>query len=485
MRAALASAGLAALLALGGASACGPDAPQRRHVLLLTIDTLRPDYLSHRGYDLASSPFLDALCARGLVFTDAVAPIARTTQALASLFTGVPPQAHGVRRLFDTLPAGLPTLAEIARARGYATVAVVSNLILQRERGLDRGFDVYDVAPAQRAAQATTDAALARLLAIDPDEAVFLWVHYIDPHVPYYPPADLARAFDPGYQGPYALHFGEAPDGVGGRAYPADLGKPRAIFRNPLSERVNAHVRRLYAAEIRATDAAVERLVGGLERRFGRDWTIVFTADHGESLGEGGYYWEHGDFVSAAELRVPLALVLPADDPLHRVGRVDGWVSLLDLFPTLVELLGAAPPHPPGLGDGRSLVPALAGRALEPRPVFAESDTSFFPAEVRGRRFDFNLSGRLRAVLDGRFKLVWTPGGEPAWTLYDVTADPGETRDLYSAGHPEARRLAALLDAWLRRAPEAPNLSDTGDLGRPGGPDADGAQRLRALGYLE
>jgi arylsulfatase A-like enzyme len=482
MRAARAAAGCAALLALTGAPGCGTDAAQRRHVLLLTVDTLRPDYLSHHGYDRPSSPFLDALCARGLVFGDALAPIARTTQALASLFTGVHPQTHGVRRLFDTLPEGLPTLAELARARGYTTVAVVSNLILQPKRGLDRGFDVYDVAPGQRAAQATTDAALARLGAIGPDEPLFLWVHYVDPHVPYYPPEQLARAFDPGYQGPYELHFGEEPDGVGNRAYPADLGKPRAIFRNPLPERVNAHVRRLYAAEIRATDAAIERLVGGLELRFGDDWTIVFTADHGESLGEGDYYWEHGDFVSAAELRVPLALVLPGDDPLYRVGRVDGWVSLLDLFPTLVELMGADAPAAAGLGDGRSLVPALAGRALEPRPVFAESDTSFFPAEVRGRRFDFSLAGRLRAVVDGRFKLVWTPGREPAHALYDLAADPGETRDLYSPGHPEAQRLAALLDAWLERAPAAPAA---GAAERSAAPDADDARRLRALGYLE
>lgn len=481
MRVARAAAGIAGLLWLVATVACGPGDVPRRHVLLLTVDTLRPDYLSFHGYDRPSTPLLDELLARGLVFDDAVTPIPRTTPALASLFTGVHPRTHGLRRLFDSLPAGLPTLAQLARARGYTTLAVVSNVILQPKRGLDRGFEVYDVAPGQRTARDTTAAALARAAGVDRPRPLFLWVHYVDPHVPYYPPAPLARAFDPDYRGPYALHFGAAPDGVGNRAYPADLGKPRAIFRNPLPERVNAHVRRLYAAEIRATDAAIEELLAGLEARFGDDWTIVFTADHGESLGEGGYYWEHGDFVSNAELRVPLALVLPPDDPLHREGRVDGRGSLVDLFPTLLELMGGTPPAARELGAGRSLVPALAGRRLAARTAFAESGTSYFPDEMRGRRVDFRPAGRLRAVLDGRFKLVWTPGREPAYALYDVAADAGETRDVYRPDDPEARRLVGLLQAWLREAPGAL----AGGLQAGAGPDAEDTRRLRALGYLE
>jgi arylsulfatase A-like enzyme len=456
---------------------CGPEGRKsagtaaRSHVLFLSVDTLRADTLSFDGYDRPTTPFVDSLLARGLYFERALAPIARTTASLASALSGLYPQRHGVRRLWDHLPDRVVWLPALARDAGYRTLAIISNHILTRERGLDRGFEVYDFGDDARDAAATTAAALSALREIDPAERTFLWVHFIDPHVPYYPAPETARAFDPEYDGPYLLHFGQAPGAIGRRAYPAELGKEAAVFGNELSARVNEHVQRLYAADVRATDDGIRELLEAIEPPLER-WTVVFAADHGEDLGEHDYYYNHGDYVWNPGLHVPLAVVMPEGDPLARAGRVGDWVSLVDVMPTLAELLGVEVPA--GL-DGRSLLPYLRDVAPAARPVFAESGQSFHPAFVRGR-VDFSLAGRLRTVIDGRWKLIWTPRQTPRreFALYDLEADPAEQRNLYAPDHPEAARLRGLLKGWLRGGAVQARTPSEADL-----------RALRALGYIE
>ena len=462
---------LLALALLAGAS-CGDGARTRDQVLLLTIDTLRPDYLGRSGYDRETTPALDGLLADGLYFERAITPIPRTTQALASMLTGSYPQTTGVRRLFDALDPDVTSVGELAQRAGYRTVAVLSNPWLVPERGLDRGFEVYDVSERGRSAEATTRAALGRVEALPPDAPLLLWVHYVDPHVPYRPPLRLARDFDPDYRGLYRDGFGEK-GGVGDLAYPRDLGKPRAVYRNDLPAEVNEHVRRLYAAEIRATDDAVGDLLRGLESRFGDVWTVVFGADHGESLGEHDFFYDHGDYVYDASLRIPLALRLPPGDPLRRTGVVRDRVSLIDVAPTLVELL-ALPASPDGF-EGRSLVPLLEGRELAPRILFAESGRSFYPDYVR-RRVGFDVAGRFRAALRDDWKLIWTPGqvAEPEYELYDLARDPGETRDRYRPGDPVADELARAVRSFA-----------AGDRAADREPTPEDRRRLRELGYLE
>jgi len=452
-----------------------PEIPEtRRRVLLLTVDTLRADHVSSERHALPTTPFLDGLLAEGQVFARAATPVPRTTPALASLLTGAYPHTTRVRTLSDPLAEEVVSVAELFRARGYRTLAVVSNHVLRPQRGLTRGFEVYDYAGDARDAEATTRAALAHLAEVEADEPVFLWVHYIDPHVPYAPPPDLARAFDPGYEGRYALRFGGEPGATGPRAFPADLSKREAIYRNPLPEPVNEHIRRLYAADVRRTDDAIAVLFEGI--RAGRGpWSTIFTADHGESLGEHQYWWEHGDYVWNPTVHVPLAFVLPEDDPLHGAAHHAPWVSLVDVMPTLVDLYDLPLPYDLSYEvEGRSLAPALAGAPLSPRPVFAESGRSHYPDEVRGRvRFD--VAGRFRAVLMDDWKLVWTPEApEREWQLFDLARDPGETRDRWRPEHPEGRALRAHLKGWLQGMDQVPVTPDARDL-----------ELLRSLGYVE
>jgi arylsulfatase len=465
---------------LFAALACERTAPpigRPERVLLVTVDTLREDHVGDAGrYPEPTMPFVDALLARGTRFTRAVTPIPRTTQALASLLTGQYPYRTGVRVLVDRLHAEAETVAQMAQRRGYRTVAIVSNHLLTRRRGLDRGFDVYDSAGDNRGADTTTDAALASVREIAPETPLFLWVHYIDPHVPYHPPKALAENFDPDYSGRYKHHFGASPGAIGNRAYPRDLPKRFAVFANPLPDAVNEHIRTLYAADIRFTDDEIARLVRGLEQRFGPDWLIIVTADHGESLGEHDFYYDHGDYVYEASIRVPLGIVLPGED--REAGRiVEAPVSLVDVTPTVVELLELlSPDEAAERFEGRSLVPYLRGQTLPERPVFAECGRSFFPGMIKGRvRFD--VRGRFRAVVEGDWKLIWTPGqaGRGAYQLYDVASDPDETRD-QSGRHPErVRDLRRMLDDWM----VAQEQWATGPI-----PDEE-KDALRALGYID
>jgi arylsulfatase A-like enzyme len=457
-------------------AACA-EPPRQSHLLLISVDTLRADHVPWTGDGPAPMPTVESLLERGARFTHAVTPCPRTTQALASLLTGMYPHTTGVRSLLDALSPDAVPLADIARDHGYRTIAVVSNHILTRERQLDRGFDTYDFAGDVRDARQTTDAAIGHLDRIRGEGPIFLWVHYIDPHVPYYPPERLARMFDPDYQGRYALHFGDVKGGTGNRAYPEDLPKREAVFRNPLPDRVNRHIGQLYAADVRFTDEAIDALLSWVHDHLGDDWLIVFTSDHGESLGEHDYYYDHGDYVYDATLRVPLAIVPPAGRPGHGRREVSDLVSLVDVTPTIVDLLDWDLPGDLARSfEGRSLAPLLQGESDGAPPLFAESGRSYFPKMV-GRRVQFDVAGRFRAVIQGRWKLIWTPGQvEPLeYELYDLSNDPGEIDDLYDASHPEVPRLVSLLRDWMAGDPGAPTERLTREQ----------EEILRSLGYVD
>lgn len=458
------------------ANGCGRGGtpPTRKHVLVLTIDTLRHDYMSSTGYGLPTTPYLDSLLSGGIVFDNAITPIPRTTQALASMLTGAYPHTHGVRTLFDSVSDDVTTVTELAHEAGYKTIAVVSNHILTRERGLDRGFDVYDFGTDARDAQATTRAAITQLQTASRDDKLFVWVHYIDPHVPYFPPREIVHDFAPDYDGRYKWNFGEKKGGIGNHAYPKDLPKSQAVFENPLPDDVNAHIRKLYAADIRFSDDAVAGLIKWMRSELGEDWVIVFASDHGESLGEHDYFYDHGDYVYNATLRVPLGIVLPETDPLFRKGRVANWVSLADVMPTLAELMGLNTKKIDGQLESRSLVPCLRGESLSPQPVFSECGKAFFPKFVN-RRTDFAVPGRFRAVIDGDWKLIWTPGQSDrlSFELYNLATDPGETKNIHNPEHPEARRLTGLLSQWLKNTPHKNSTPSDEDM-----------ERLKSLGYI-
>ena len=443
-------AGAALLVCL---AACSPR-PEHEppSVLLVTIDTLRADHLGSYGYARDTSPRLDALAAEGLAFADVSSPRAKTTPAVVSMLTGLYPHDHGVRDLAAPLPADGPRLLQEALgAAGWTTAAVIGNWVLTDERsGLARGFDLWveelpDVrgvpphAAPQRTAASLSDAAIELLERPELAGRFFLWLHYMDPHGAYEAPEQ------------HRVFRAAAPDWIPreDELPPSRLHAYRLADYNVPAEAVEdgrvdaARVRDLYDAEIRYVDAELGRVLDHL-RAGGRldDTLVLVTADHGESLGEHRYWFEHGSYAYQATCRVPLIVRWPR----AREGLLRGWVSapvsLADVAPTVLELAGLPPLPSPSS-------PAHAGRSLlelcDPTRA-ARREPVVFLEKVE--RAELDRAVQIKAARVGRWKLVRryahvTRGGARELAvlsdeLYDLEEDPLEARDLSATPPPEA-----------------------------------------------
>ncbi len=435
--------GLAARDALSpGPAAPAPlvAAPSGPTVLLLTVDTLRAD---------AAGPTFAAVAARGLS-GPAWTPAPWTLPALASLHTGLTPYAHGA--VIRAPVAGktriggfdAPTLAEAFRAAGWRTAAFVENPQVTRARGFARGFDVWDspddrdpprsllldplgvgidgdpLVHRGRDPEARVDRALSWLGA--DDRPAFLWVHLLGPHLPYHH-ADTS----PGTALGDALGAGNA------TRLNLDLLR-RGSLR--LSPALRTELRSAYLHEAALADAALARLVSAAPGAI-----VVYTADHGEALGEHGA-WEHGHTLGEEVVRIPLAIAGPGVSP----SPFSGPASLLDVAPTLLRLAGL----PLSDHDGVDLAAVPADRDV------LLADTLY--AEER------------EGVVRGSWKLVRTLAGDEV-TLYDLATDPAETTDLAAANPDIVNQLTPLLDAERARLGDTP----VGVVG----------EKLRALGYTE
>ena len=270
---------------------CGGGDPEPIPVILIVFDALRPDHTGLDGYRRNTTPTLNRLARDGVVFDQASAQAAFTLPSMATLFTGLHPYHHGVRRHLDhqgradRLAPERTTLAETLNARGYATAAVVSNSLFQLDTGFDQGFDHFN-AGRRRDAGPTTDAALAWLKARPKDRPFFLWIHYIDPHWPYDAPNEYARPFSHDDRGEYAAAL---------RAFERGRLSPgRLYFENPFSPDGVQRAVAEYDNEIAYADRELSRLIRYLKKEgLYEKALIVAVSDHGESLGEHGLHFAH------------------------------------------------------------------------------------------------------------------------------------------------------------------------------------------------
>lgn len=427
--------GLALLCVSAACSAPPPD------VVLISIDTLRADRLGAYGWEEAHTPVIDELAERGTVFTRAYTPLPRTTPGLASLLTGLEPHRHGSREVGQPMRFDVPTLAEVLADHGWATVGVSASVVAGPGQGLDRGFQRFVRAgelPSTDAGNATARA-LAEVQALEGPEPLFLWLHTIDPHLPYKPPAP----------------WGNGPRGDGCREVMA-FGRQRGWGAGHLySDREGRAARALdscsflYDAEIAYGDDKVGVLLRGLELvRPERPRWVILTSDHGENLGEDGLYYQHGPSLHDASLRVPLIFAGPGVPPGRRVADL---VTLQDVVPTLLRRLGIKPPEAPeasfdGVDVGRLLGwgPFSRFRRSPRWEVFAESGSALMEHNFRYLR-----SGRVggfHCLNVRRWSLCERPGETPR--LFDHEADPDLTVDL-STREPETyEALKALGEVW-------------------------------------
>lgn len=386
-------------------------APAARSVVLITIDTLRADRVGAYGLATARTPVLDALAREGARFARAYATAPITLPSHASLLTGRYPPGHGAHHNGVAMRE-VPTLASTLDTAGFATGAFVSAFPLDRRFGLARGFDVYDDglgrdAVGQLRNERPGDETVTRAIAwLDAQRAerTFLWVHLFEPHAPY---------GAPGATGP-------------------------ALAR--------------YDDDVASADALTGRLLASLGDRAASTLVIV-AADHGEAFGEHGEIG-HSLFVYDTTLRVPLIVRGPRV-PAGRI--VDAPVSLVDVAPTLLALLG----QPAMDTDGVSLVEAIEGKPVSEREIYAESLAPLF---------DFGWSP-LRTVRAGTWKYIDAPTAE----LFDLATDASEQRNIADTDQPRAATLRARVEAMAGPEPS------TGQ-GTPIDREARG--RLEALGYV-
>jgi arylsulfatase A-like enzyme len=344
---------------------CRNAAEPPRHLLLITVDTLRADRLEAYGGSSGLTPHLDALARRSEVFLRAYAPSSFTLPSIGALMTGRHPQELGIWKNESGVPESAVTLASELRRRGWRTAAVVSNFVLRKRSGIAAGFDLFDDALPQREAvrkwperiaAATTAAALDVLegCTAGADARCFLWVHYQDPHGPYAPPGDRRQRF--------LAAARAAPDGR--RLLPVAEegvllgGIPPYQFLD--GRRDVGFYRAGYDAEVQYVDEQVGRLLDAFEERGLLDRTaVVFAADHGESLGEGDYWFAHGEFLTDSLVRVPLLIRDPRRPPRQR----DDVAALVDLHPTLLALVAGALPEADRPGRDLLAKGAEAGRS--------------------------------------------------------------------------------------------------------------------------
>lgn len=428
----------AVLLAAAGWLFRGRDGGERTNLLLITLDTTRADHLGAYGYDRARTPALDSLAGRGTVFTRFFTNVPLTLPAHATILTGLLPPEHGLRvNGAGRLPGEIPTLAEFFSGRGYRTGAFAAAFVLDRKFGLDRGFEVYDDYDVPRSDEIYDDSAMYRYrrgdrvadaalawLEENDDRPFFCWVHFFDPHRPYYFPA---------------------PPGEG--------------------------VKGAYDREIAFMDSQIRRLLDFLRERGSEGNTVVIAvADHGEGLGDHGEE-EHGLLLYNPVMRVPMIVAGPG--VRDRPREIDTLFSIADIFPTVLDLFGGKLPEEI---SGRSFGPALAGKTMEDGEVYLETE---FPFTEYGW-------SPLAGLVAGEWKYVRAPR-EELYNLSDDPGETVNLFDARSARAKKlGDRLAEIENSLAHRettpaelgAKERAILESLGYLGG-GGAAAAGRDELR------
>ncbi len=441
------------LVAALGLSCAKRDESSPRNVIFILVDTLRADHLGVYGYGRATSPATDALAREAVLFTGARSQASCTFPSANSMLTSRYPSAFlGQPKESELgIPASIPSLAEILRDRGWRTAAVSASPVVRASPsrynptgGFGRGFEVFHEDCSMKAAGCVNRAALPLLAAAD-ERPLFLYLHYYDPHGPYDPPKAHARRFlvpDPESQ-PEKLFIrrGDAnpigeflySGGPDPRVTPADV----------------QHLVDLYDEEIAYFDGQLAELVKALrEGGWLENSIVVFASDHGEDFLEHGHI-KHCRTLYDASVKTPLFFRIPGVEPR----AVAPPVQNLDIVPTLLDYLGV---DTAGLAfEGGTLRPLIEG-SPQPDP------------------HQYGMQGTLRSAADGRHKLIHDLG-RGTFALYDLRADPGETRDTLRADRRTFHRLRGNLTAWLGRTEGQGKAEES----------LEAERRLRTLGYIE
>jgi len=393
------------------------------NVVVITIDTLRPDHLGCYGYKQIRTPAIDSLAAESVLFERAYTVVPVTLPSHSAMFTGTYPPFSGMHDFSaNVLNPQQPTLATILRQNGYATGAVVGSAVLDSRFGLNQGFDFYydhfdfsrlqesNLDEMERPGNVVADETIA-WLAQNYRKKFFLWMHLYDPHFPYRPPP------------PYDKQYVSQP----------------------------------YDGEIAFADAQVARVLEFLKAKgLFSNTVIVLAGDHGEGLGEHGEK-THGFFIYNSTLHVPFMMHLPT----RSAGRVTTPVSLADLMPTVLAVLHI--PAPPKV-QGKDLTSLFSNEG-------SGGDRSLY-SETYLPRLHFNWS-ELKGAQNASYHFIDAPRPE----LYDLKKDPKETTNLFTEKKAVGEEMRAKLNNLIRE------YSANQELAQKTGLDPALMERLKSLGY--
>ena len=445
------------------------------NILLISIDTLRADHLGCYGYGRPTSPNIDALAKKGVLFENAFSPASWTLPGHMSIFTSLYPSFHKLeaRRGRLRLDSSEKTIAELLKGVGYRTASFVTSPYLGAKWGFDQGFDLYFRHGAVVRAAKQTQTVIGWLdwhvfherRGLEPS-GFFLFVHYMDPHETYNAP----QPFHDRHTGHYE-----------GALRPDDHFVTMFLKEDFRSQADYQYVLALYDGEVSYVDDQIGRLLDRFDELGLLDSTVIaLTSDHGEEFKDHGGMG-HKTTVYAEQLRVPLIIANPPRIPAGR--RVSSQASLVDIYPTLVGLIGEEiPPQVQGIDLGQFFTHASTHdeHGVKPKPT-SEPPPQFAELGPLGRTWEAPYYKR--AIRTDRYKLILNYD-QDFKQLFDVRADPREQHNLYPSMRNDAgireleRRLTAFVEAGAAYNPSARGQNEI-EL------DQKTREQLRALGYAE
>lgn len=437
------------------------------NVLFITVDTLRADHLGCYGYLRDTSPNIDKLAKEGILFPQAIVQWPKTAPSFASMLTSTYGYYNGViRSTPQKISIHFVLLPEILKNANYNTVGIVTNGTLAAAYNFNQGIDTHIETWREygsKDAKYVTEYALSWLRENSPKEKFFMWLHYLDPHARYEPPEPYNEMYvgDKYYDGSQRtkLNSGISED-IGGIPARAHLGNHGKI----------GYYIAQYDAEIRYMDENVGKVLDAVKSMGLSDNTIIiFTSDHGESLGDHNYYFAHGRFPYDDCVRVPLIMKIPGLKSEIRV--IDQPVELISITPTILDIL-----HIPvnNEAQGRSLVPLMLGNSNSiPKYAFTESGFKRnYQRMIRTNKW------KLIYILDKEDQQIMQ--GMP-FELYDIENDPKELNNLINAEPKVTNVLKKELFKWMASAKGVNGLPSPGTVSI----DKKTEENLKSLGYIE
>ena len=449
----VACAGVAGSLALRAR-----QRPRQPNVMLVIVDTLRRDHVGVYGCRRPCTPTMDALGGENVLFTNAYANSNWTKPSVASLFTGLYVSQHGVKYVVtgqsgelpvtQRLPEDAVTLAELMSAAGYDTIGIVENVHISAKMGFSQGFRVWDDSPY--GATNVTNRFLDRSKEVK--EPFFAYIHYFDPHTPYYRTRNFEGegAVLPGLQEAKSTDY---------RWTAYTFGVDRGIIGLSAFER--RRLEDLYDGEVRNADTGIGRILATLRARgmYDNTWVIV-TADHGENFYEAKRLTHPHDCFSNPQMRIPLIMKMPESCGI-RERIVADPVELADILPTIASYLGLDVPA--GVVGADLTAAILEGSPLGSRAIAAESEAG-------------------RMLVAGKHKYVSVPTEVGNFSfVYDESADPLEEHNLADEDAAGAVRLAALFEEVNTEARRRQTVKPSSDVQL----SREEVEKMKSVGYLQ